>query len=294
MRRGSGLILAGVIAFSPAFLWAKSQVHAPVSKPEKPQTLDALCARLAHKLPRFSAESCRASGLVPSGARSVDGVPIFQREQPAAERPAIRVLVIGAIHGDELTASQTVFGWISRLGDADARKFHWKIVPLLNPDGMLAQPARRTNAHGVDLNRNFPTPDWASKARPYWEQRTRRDPRRFPGPRPLSEPETRWLHEQLESFRPQAIVSVHAPLGVLDFDGPAPAPSRIGRLYLDQVGVYPGSLGNYSGVYRGVPVVTLELPHALVMPTAFEQDRIWRDMLRWLNQRLALSTVGGR
>ena len=31
-------------------------------------------------------------------------------------------------------------------------------IPCLNPDGM--QLGRRTNANGVDLNRNFPTKNW--------------------------------------------------------------------------------------------------------------------------------------
>lgn len=48
----------------------------------------------------------------------------------------------------------------------------------------------------------------------------------------------------------------------LDFDGPSVPPSRLRRLYLDQVGISPGSLGNYGGVHKGVPVVTIELPNA--------------------------------
>jgi hypothetical protein len=289
MLRFAVVVLLLVSVSLRNFSSASDKIPQPVPAPDAAR---AFCASVAQRLPRLGAQGCAAAGLTSNGGRSVQGVPIFYREQPSTAKNAIRVLVIGGIHGDELTASETVFRWIGRLAGDDAQPYHWKVVPLLNPDGMFAQPARRTNANGVDLNRNFPTPDWEVKARQYWERTVNKDPRRYPGPRPLSEPETRWLHEQLESFRPQAIVSVHAPLGVLDFDGPAPAPSRIGRLYLDQIGVYPGSLGNYSGVYRGIPVVTLELPHALVMPTPFEQDRIWRDMLRWLRQRLVLSGAG--
>ena len=40
-------------------------------------------------------------------------------------------------------------------------------------------------------------------------------------------------------FKPHRIVSIHAPFGVLDFDGPSVPPTRLGRLYLDQVGIYP-------------------------------------------------------
>jgi hypothetical protein len=257
-------------------------------------SLTQFCAQVRKRLPRLPAGDCVDAGLKASGATSVQGVPIFEYVRAASQRSGapIRVLLIGGIHGDELTAIEISFRWLRRLSEPEAGRFEWKLVPLLNPDGFFSNTAQRTNANGVDLNRNFPTPDWQTKAKHYWEKQVNRDPRRYPGPKPLSEPESRWLHQQLDVFKPHAIVSVHAPLGVLDFDGPAPAPRRIGRLYLDQVGVYPGSLGNYSGVHRGVPVVTLELPHALNLPSEFEQDRMWRDILHWLNQRLVLNGAG--
>jgi hypothetical protein len=51
----------------------------------------------------------------------------------------------------------------------------------MNPDGMLKSQPTRTNANGVDLNRNFPTPHWDKEAPRYWQQRTSNDPRRYPG-----------------------------------------------------------------------------------------------------------------
>src|SRR3546814_19598426 len=89
----------------------------------------------------------------------------------------------------------------------------------------------------------------------YWEQRTRRDPRRYPGPSALSEPETRWLLQQIEDFQPDAIVSVHAPYGVLDYDGPDVPPTRFGYLHLHQLGTYTGSLCNSASVNPGQPVI---------------------------------------
>jgi len=159
-------------------------------------------------------------------------------------------------------------------------------VPLVNPDGMLREQPSRTNAHGVDLNRNFPTPDWDKEAPVYWSQRTKNDPRRYPGPKPLSEPESRWLHDEMERWKPNLIVSVHAPYGLLDFDGPTVAPQRLGRLYLDQVGIFPGSLGNYGGVHKKVPVVTIELPSAIRTPQDAEVRQMWLDLLRWTAERL--------
>jgi hypothetical protein len=106
-------------------------------------------------------------------------------------------------------------------------------------------------------------------------------------PKPLSEPETRFVHEQIQEFRPQLIVSIHAPYGVLDFDGPSVPPSKLGRLYLDQVGIFPGSLGNYGGVHKGVPVVTVELTNALRTPLDSEMRQMWIDLLRWMSERVA-------
>ena len=150
------------------------------------------------------------------------------------------------------------------------------------------------NAHGVDLNRNFPTPRWEHDAAVYWEKRTRKDPRRWPGPRPLSEPESRFLYAQMEAFRPHLIVSIHAPYGILDFDGPSVPPSRLGRLYLDQVGIFPGSLGNYGGVQKAVPVVTIELPNAQRTPLDAEMRQMWVDLLRWMSERLGPATGPAR
>jgi hypothetical protein len=92
--------------------------------------------------------------------------------------------------------------------------------------------------------------------------------------------------EQMENFKPNLIVSVHAPYGVVDFDGPTVPPSRLGRLFLDQVGIFPGSLGNYGGIHKGVPVVTVELPSASRTPVDAEMRQMWSDLLRWTSDRL--------
>ena len=64
-------------------------------------------------------------------------------------------------------------------------------------------------------------------------------------------------------------------------------PSRLGRLYLDQVGIFPGSLGNYGGVHKGVPVVTIELPNAMRTPLDAEMRQMWLDLLRWMSEKAA-------
>ncbi len=245
------------------------------------------CKKLAMRLPGVSAAHCLTSDLTATDATSVNGFPILARRIPAmqtagAATAPVRILLVGGIHGDELTSSSIVFKWMQLMHGAEAREFHWTVVPVLNPDGLLARKPNRVNANGVDLNRNFPTPGWQQDAPRYWAKRTRKDPRRFPGKAPLSEPESRWLNAEMERFQPQVIISVHAPFGVLDFDGPAEPPRRFGGLVLNQVGVYPGSLGNYSGLHKNVPVITIELPNARTLPSDAEAQRIWRDMLSWI------------
>ena len=258
------------------------------------------CGRLAPRLPGVSVATCQASNLKPSGGVSSNGFPLLMRQinsglTSATDRP-VRVMLLGGIHGDELTASAVVFKWLQQMQVPYAREFVWDVVPVVNPDGLLAPRPSRVNAHGVDLNRNFPTPGWLQEAPRYWVKTTASDPRRFPGKAPLSEPETRWLNAEIDRFKPHVIISVHAPFGVLDFDGPAPEPERFGRLQFNRVGVYPGSLGNYSGRQRQIPVITIELPNALAMPPDREVQRIWRDMLSWikLNVHRAEPSVAGK
>lgn len=90
----------------------------------------------------------------------------------------------------------------------------------------------------------------------------------------------------MEEFNPHLVVSIHAPYGVLDFDGPHEPPQRLGRLRLDRVGIFPGSLGHYGGVQQNMPVVTIELEHALDMPRESEMQAMWNDLLRWMDTRL--------
>lgn len=275
--------------------WLAISATAVAANKAAPATLADWCAPLAKRLPGISQAECRGSQLLPSGVKSRGGFPILVRDfaapGTASNQSALRILLLGGIHGDELTASALVFEWMQWMQHPEAVNFHWKVAPLINPDGLLATKPQRVNANGVDLNRNFPTPGWREQAPRYWAQSTGSDPRRFPGTAPLSEPESRWVHDEIERFRPDVIISVHAPFGVLDFDGPAPAPRQFGRLMFNPVGVYPGSLGNYSGVHKNVPVITIELPNAQTMPTEPEANRIWQDMLSWIRRNVQPGNV---
>ena len=270
----------------------QTSVAAPATAP-KAKVITDWCTPLAARLPKISANDCRNVKLQPTGINSLNGFPLLSRDLSAdTKHPhAIKVLLIGGIHGDEQTASAIVFKWLNDMQKTGAQEFQWKVAPIVNPDGLLATKPRRMNAHGVDLNRNFPTPDWQKEAPAYWSRVTRSDPRRYPGKAPISEPESRWVYDTIEKFKPDVVISVHAPFGVLDFDGPAAPPSRFGRLIYNRVGVYPGSLGNYSGLHKDIPVVTIELPNASQMPPDAEVQRIWQDMQKWIRQNITASAT---
>ena len=265
----------------------------PVHPLPGPRPGGAACELFLHRLPGVGPALCQSAQLVPSGSRSQKGLPLYWRDvlppslpqQGAGLKAPLRVLVVGAMHGDELTSASLALHWIA-LAQKAGQPVHWRFIPVLNPDGLLARRPTRVNARGVDLNRNFDTPGWEHDAPRHWEKRTRKDPRRWPGTAPLSEPESQFLHAQMDEFRPQLVVSIHAPYGVLDFDGPHEPPQRLGRLRLDRVGVFPGSLGHYGGVQQGMPVVTIELDHALRMPRDAEVRSMWDDLLRWMDVRL--------
>jgi len=288
------------LALAGCLLWPLTGGAAPTSSPAARTPGHPLgyiqdsdpCREFVARLPNVKGSLCNAARLRPSIGRSVQGRTIFQRDVIAPDAK-IRVLVVGAMHGDELSSASVALHWI-QLALQTPSNAHWRFIPALNPDGLMARPAKRMNANGVDLNRNFPTPNWSRDAKIYWEQRTKKDPRRWPGPTPLSEPESRYFHDEMERFQPHLIVSIHAPYGVLDFDGPTVAPARLGRLYLDQVGIFPGSLGNFGGVHKGMPVVTIELPSAIRTPMDAEMRQMWLDLLRWMSERVVPESRGGK
>jgi len=259
-----------------------AKIDKAITLPASPAALE--CNAIGRKLGSVSVTGCHAARLQATQASSVKGQPILMREFPPLEgrQPQARVLLVGGIHGDEYSSVSIVFKWMKILDQYHSGLFHWHIAPLMNPDGLLQRHSSRLNANGVDLNRNFPTPNWYAETRDYWERRTGRDPRRYPGEAALSEPETRWMYEEIRSFKPDVIISVHAPYGVLDFDGPPKAPKRMGYLHLNLLGTYPGSLGNCAGIQHRIPVITMELPSAGIMPSNVEIRRMWVDMVRWM------------
>lgn len=166
-----------------------------------------------------------------------------------------RTLIIGVFHGDEPQGKYLIDEYLS----LKALKNNLLFIPCLNPDGMALNT--RTNACGVDLNRNFPTKNWGedtSKAGSNPDDY-------YYGASPASEIETKFVVSVIEKYSPELIITLHAPYKIVNFDGPArkvaeKISSIIGYPVEESIGYpTPGSFGTYCGVERNIPTITLEL-----------------------------------
>lgn len=206
--------------------------------------------------------------------RSLRGCPIVKREYFGSPTAKDTVLLFAGIHGDEST---TVFAAakLIELLDRDPAVIppmvHLVIIPVANPDGYEAHT--RQNSRLVDLNRNFPAKNF---------QPTPRHNEYWPGPSPLSEPESRTLHDLVESLKPNRILALHSikpgKHGV-NYDGPAKAlatliASKNGYNVLETMGYpTPGSFGSWAGIDHGIPTITLEFPSRTPGPQAWADNR---------------------
>ncbi len=162
------------------------------------------------------------------------------------------VLVIGVFHGEEPQGEYLINEFLK--SDLSGIRNKLLFVPCLNPDGKSVN--KRQNSNGIDLNRNFPTKNWRHTDSSEY----------FGGNAPNSEVETRFMVEILNDYKIDAVLSIHAPFKIVNYDGPAKElADKISELtgYPVQADIgypTPGSFGNYSGVERQIPTITLELP----------------------------------
>lgn len=247
----------------------------------------SLCQQIGKKLASVTVAECLSNPYSAPRFYSVQGKAILEAHFPASpeNKSAPRILFIGGIHGDEYSSVSVTFKWLNKLRKHHSGAFDWHFLPVLNPDGLLQRKSSRVNANKVDLNRNFiPAPEF-SEPLEHWQKRAKKRLRYYPGHKPLSEPESRVIHDLIDQYRPTVIVSVHAPHGILDFDGGIQPPRKLGPLHLRQLGTYPGSLGNYGWFVKNIPVVTIELPYAGIMPSKRDINRMWTDLVRWLKYK---------
>jgi len=165
--------------------------------------------------------------------RSVQGRAI-RLVRVGSAAAAQRVLVVGCIHGTEragLAVTRALRGL------TPPRGVQLLVLDELNPDGCAH--GTRGNAHGVDLNRNFP---WG------W----RRQGGIFAsGPRPGSEPETRAAMDLILRERPRVTVWFHQHLDLVDAQrGADPAILRryaaVSRMRLHRLAPLPGTASRWQ------------------------------------------------
>ena len=172
---------------------------------------------------------------------SVEGRPIraVRVGNPRAKK---KVLVVGEIHGNEL-AGRAVTKRLRRAHPP--RGVEYWLIDDLNPDGAAA--GTRENAHGVDLNRNFPY---------RW---------RGGGPAPLSEPETAAFAKLARRIKPRVTIWYHQHMRLVDRGG---GDAKLGRLYARRVrlpfrrlGFLPGTATSWENhTFPGSTAFVVELP----------------------------------
>lgn len=177
--------------------------------------------------------------------KTKEGREIILKEQAGS---GITVLIAGVVHGEEPQGKTLINNYVPV-----KNKNRLLFIPCLNPDGFSKN--QRQNSNGVDLNRNYPTKNWIKSERNEY----------FGGDEPASEIETKFMLEVFEEYKPDLILTIHAPYKVVNYDGPAQTYAEkiseiIGYETSSDIGYpTPGSMGNYFGVEREIPIITLEL-----------------------------------
>ena len=166
---------------------------------------------------------------------SVHGVPLTEYARGPVDAGR-RILVVGCIHGNECAGVPIAL---------DALKFEPPagtevvVVPQLNPDGYAANT--RQNAHGVDLNRNFPL---------LWKRLGHRGDQQFSGTGPLSEPESAAMADLIRQLKPSLTIWFHQPVGVVDLSGGSQSVERrfaqVAGMQVMQLQRYPGSASGWQ------------------------------------------------
>jgi murein peptide amidase A len=207
----------------------------------------ALAVLLAHTVAGAAAATDPTGRHQALLGRSVDGRLIIAIETGDLDASR-KLLVVGCIHGNE-SAGIAITRRLTEI--PPPRDLDLWLVPVLNPDGLAAHT--RGNAHGVDLNRNFP---WR------WQ---RLSGLFYSGPSPASEPETRIAAQLIRRLRPQISIWFHQHMDLVDESGGSlPLEQRFAALVDLPIARLPREGGSVVGrenqSFRATTAFVVELP----------------------------------
>ena len=200
------------------------------SHPYGKATLKGVFARLLRGFPtvrRFRASPSAVRSRRVVIGHSVRGRPIVAHVLGPDAAPR-KLLLVGCIHGNEC-AGIAILSALAR--ERVPQGVQLWLVPEMNPDGSAADT--RQNAHGVDLNRNFPY---------RWQRIT--DPTYYAGPRPESEPETRAAMALIRRIKPAVTIWYHQHMDLVDMAG---GDRGVARRYAQLSGLAATCLGFFAG-----------------------------------------------
>jgi len=180
--------------------------------------------------------------------RSVHGRAI-RAEVIGPDSAPRKILVVGCIHGNECAGMAIVAALAQQPVPKGVQLW---LVPEMNPDGTAAET--RQNAHGVDLNRNFPF-RWRPIVNATYNA----------GPRPLSEPETRAAVRLISSIHPAVTIWYHQHEDLVDMAGGDRGVARryahLARLRATCLPFLPGTATGWSNhAFPGTTSFVVELP----------------------------------
>jgi protein MpaA len=172
-------------------------------------------------------------------------------KKPSNQINPKNILIIGVFHGEEPQGEYVIKRYLENENISDTKN-HLFFIPCLNPWGK--ERGVRGNHNGVDLNRNYPTKNWIETEKDEF----------YSGTHAASELITRQMTELLKELKPDIILTLHAPLKCVNYDGPAKVlAEKIAEfceypVIADLGYPTPGSFGTYCGVERNIPTITLE------------------------------------
>lgn len=270
--------------------FAYGQVEAPKAPYQLTEPLKKFCASLGSKFTAYKWGEVGCENYQWNHVRNSNvGTPlvwtVFGDENSILAKENVTLVMCG-VHGDEITPVKFCFDLMNEL--KNNHTFADKLIvvaPLVAPDSFIKDRPSRTNARGVDVNRNFPTSDWKAEAHKRWKNHLKSDKRKFPGKSAASEQETIFQMNLILRYKPNKVISVHAPLTMLDYDGPSlrAEDGKSAKMLLEQMStkasgykisnypVFPGSLGNWAGYEKRTPTYTLELPNS----NPQETEKFW-------------------